>query len=190
MFVVPSTSVYCNLPPRVWLFGPMLMLIGQGMYLTGSPHLVSLFFWVILLSPGKQEPCYCWLYHWSWIPCYGFYYFWNSLASMACVWYGCFSLVFHACLLWICDNKSAIQIAHNSVFYEQMKHIKMSTCQTCIHFVFLLGTFSPLSSLSLDLVASKGIGWWPQVALSYLPNNPAIRHWCRFATSIFKSLDG
>ena len=32
-----------------------------------------------------------------------------------------------------CDNKSAIQIAHNSFFHEQTKHIKIDWHLTCRH---------------------------------------------------------
>ena len=50
-----------------------------------------------------------------------------------------------------CDNKSAIQIAHNSVFHKRTKHVEIDYHFTCYHFKHDTITLSFVSS-SLQLV--------------------------------------
>lgn len=121
MYDAPSTSVYCYLPPRVWLFGPMLMPIGQRIYLTGD----SLISWkskkqsVIARSTADAKyramasatPEVVWL---RWL-----------LFDMG--------VSLHSSTPLYCDNSSTIQIVNNSVFHERAKHIEIDCHFVCQH---------------------------------------------------------
>ncbi|GFZ00910.1 hypothetical protein Acr_14g0005450 [Actinidia rufa] len=140
--------------PTLYLSMSLLLALHIGLHCCEfcdmpGPLLAFVFFWVILLSPGKAKSNRLLL-----APLLRLEYRAMAHATSEIVW-----------LRWLlsdigvnyssptplyCDNKSAIQIAHNSVFHERMKHIEID-CHF-VHQHLQSGTITlPFVSTTLQL---------------------------------------